>query len=191
MEKKLAFSFLVKSTIPYRKKSNGKQIEPPNRIQDAVHRAHRDVLTGARFYCPEYKNCCEQKEKNGLCKIENSLADYIIGFNPKEENTALFSKALIEYLKKEYENVEFGAIQKLVNMTLKYILILNAFEKLGIPVDEQECDCPIDSVILNKLGETDLKWTQINEEDYLRIQERIANEKKDCPRIYYDFKNWQ
>ena len=82
----------------------------------------------------------------------------------------------------------FGAIQKLVNMTLKYLLILQSFGCLPELVKEENCDCPLDSGILKSLQE-EAKWTAVTKEEYTRIQGEI-DERVSGLRLSYDFANW-
>lgn len=189
MEKEKAFNFLVKTTIPiatptkeYKNKLN---LDGENRLWDAVWRAHRDVLTG-RAYLSNYT-----KKNYGVNEVVCKLYDLIL-----KSEVSLNSKMLIDELTNSFD-VEFGAIQKLVNMTLKYIIILNAFDKkFHIDVDESKCDCPIDSIILGKLGlGQKYKWTAMERGEYKDIQEDISKkleqtEHKKCENIMYDFINW-
>ena len=191
MEKENAFKFLVFSAIPCRRNKSGKIIEPQDRLKDAIHRAHRDVLSG-RFYFEQYLSY-KEKGKDGLNEIEIKLDSIIRDL--KKKGIALNSNSLIETLQKEYDTVEFGAIQKLVNMTLKYVVILNSFEKAEIPVDEHGCDCPLDSVILTelekRLGKKHTKWTRMNHDEYKEVQKEIKQIMENEPILYFDFKYWK
>lgn len=55
---------------------------------------------------------------------------------------------MIQKLQKNDGTLEFAAIQKLVNMTLKYLIILNECEGTASVFDicEEKCDCPVDSI---------------------------------------------
>lgn len=100
-----------------------------------------------------------------------------------------------------HNKVEFGAIQKLVNMTLKYLLLLNQFddefEKQGFIVDINNCDCPLDSIILSALEKDEVakasgvKWTTITPNEYNDIQAEISklliNKYNTSGNIRYDF----
>ena len=190
MERKLMEQFMLKVTIPHYEKND------KGRLWDAIWRAHRDVMTGART--GKLKNYSRQTKDKGLENpAVNALYDIVI----QCKNEALTSEKLIANLKSQLESdTEFGAIQKLVNMSLKYILLLNEFDnEFHIDIDEKGCECPIDSIILSKLktknNKTHQSWTMMKEKEYNDIQEEIKNElqKQDSTEssnLYFDFKNW-
>ena len=176
MDEKLITNFLVKSTIPKQQKNKYPNNINNKRLWDAIYRAHRDVLTG-RVWLPKYCKNFGSAQNNEILK---HLYEKIL------ENDICYSGLLISQLL-ENRNVEYGAIQKLVNMTLKYILILNTFEDdFEIKIDESKCDCPVDSIILNELKGKHPKWTQIeNEKQYNNIQNEIKT------GLRFDFEKWQ
>ena len=176
MDKKFMEKFLVQSTVP----GKGKE----DRVYDCIWRAHRDVLTG-RFHLPCY---CEKINDTPISrKVIDSLYSLI-----QKDNACIYSKKLIEDLCDLYPNIEFGAIQKLVNMSLKYLLVLKEYGDLDIDIDEKNCDCPLDSHILSKIGYSGIHWTSINPEEYKKMQEIIRNfPQSKNGNIYYDFICWQ
>ena len=184
MEKELIVKFLVKSTIPKVDLNNFNLAE---NIEAVLSRAHRDVLTG-RFYLPVY--CSKKKDKSN--EVVLYLKALIV-----DKKTTLSSEVLIEELSKEYPDVEFGAVQKLVNMALKYLILLNVmYPNFIIKIDEKMCDCPLDSIILNKLkernGKTHTCWTRMNKEEYYQVQKEIREQilDKTIGNITFDFMNW-
>lgn len=90
----------------------------------------------------------------------------------------------IEKIENEFPNVEVGAVQKLVNMTLKYILIFNELGNMNYPIDEKECHCPLDSIILGKLEIHHTPWTRMDKIEYLEVQKEIKK------GIVFDFEEW-
>ena len=188
MDKKLIANFLLKSTIPEAKKCKlpDNEVDANGFIRDCVYRAHRDVLTG-RFWLKKYTGYKHDDCNKIVAQLYQNICECI------NRNQALNTKILIDPLYKEYGyEVEFGALQKLVNMSLKYLIILSGFCVLIITIYEKNCDCPIDSIILSHLGITDIKWTSMNKEQYNKIQDTIKEKvEKDCGNITYDFKNWQ
>ena len=162
--------FLVQCMVPVKKNHD--------RIYDCVWRAHRDVLAG-RFYLVEYQNTYHDMVDD-LCEII------------KNYKKPLTSDTLILKIKGKYGNVEFGAIQKLVNMSLKYMLILKEYESLDIKIDEKNCECPLDSFILKEIGHREINWTSIKQKEYKEMQNII----KEYPEskngnIYFDFLHWK
>ena len=168
--------FLLNTAIPCKKyKSNKENLK----LYSAIRRAHRDVLAG-RWYLKKY------------CSISDKIIEFLYS-EIQTSNEMLNSSDLINSITREYPGVNFGAVQKLVNMTLKYIIILNAFDDdFNIAVDIKRCDCPLDSIILEKLGRSDVKWTSITSDKYKEMQELISNRlSNDKGNIYYDFENWE
>lgn len=199
MKKDDTFKFLVRTAIPKVKDDkrplclNG-QSEDEELIWDAIYRAHRDVLTGQR----NVKYYYSVKNDRGINAIAESLYFRIIEKHGKEH---LQPRQLIGDLCEEFgpRGVKLGAIQKLVNMTLKYILILQIFDVLKTElVEENDLDCPVDSVIIDRISETGdgekswTLWTQLTDiGEYERIQKSIQNKERGLSRIGFDFKYWQ
>ena len=90
----------------------------------------------------KYIKVC-RKNKDGKEETLEYLYQEIL--NAKEPLTSSF---LIQKLQKNDGTLEFAAIQKLVNMTLKYLIILNECEGTASVFDicEEKCDCPVDSI---------------------------------------------
>ena len=167
--------FLVECTVPKKAKDD--------RLYDCIWRAHRDVMLGRRSkyifnkYVEKYQD------------VINALYNLI-----SNTHSDLCSKMLFDELS-DFD-IEFGAMQKIVNMTLKYIVILNAYGQLNIPVKEEECDCPIDSIILGnkKVNRSDLKWTSsdFDKNKYNEVKEIISkDEVGKVSGLRFDFVNWK
>ena len=160
-----------------------------DRIYDCVWRAHRDVLVG-----------------------QNNLEFYM----SCSHKMVVFLSNCIKENKSEYGQVEFGAIQKLVNLSLKYLLVLKEYESLEIKIDEKNCDCPLDSHIfaelkkeakarkdickeseiklINSLIKEEFKWTrkEFTDIQYTEIQKFISTlPEATGGNIYFDFKRWK
>jgi len=91
--------------------------------------------------------------------------------------------ASIERISKS-SKISFGQSQKAINVLLKYHYYLyKRFLKNRV---KAELHCPLDSVILDKLGIWE-SLTKIGKEEYLLIQQTIL--KKKFPRINFD-KQW-
>ena len=180
-------AFLIRAAIP-EVKDKSKLPEKGNLktedklIWEAIYRAHRDVLTG-RGNVTEYSSKKESPDSlNQIC-----LALY----NCVKCGEELSSSKLVSLLRKTFTDVPMGQIQKLVNMTLKYLLILSRFHLISLVIDESKCDCPLDSVILERLKEK-TKWTRLeDEEEYNRLQEKAKRNSSDKVALEYDFINWQ
>lgn len=190
MEKNLIIRFLTTEAIKTPDMPRHK-----DRLWDAIRKAHRDVMTGTRT-----GNISKYAEKNKDGKDETLEYLYQEILNAKEP---LSSSLLIQKLQKNDGTLEFAAIQKLVNMTLKYLIILNECEGMASVFDicEEKCDCPIDSIILERLnkinGNKHECWTKIEEPEYIKVQDEIrAYLREEYPQdtrgnIWFDFLMWK
>ena len=206
MERKDTYAFLLRVAIPKVKNKdnipqelNGKS----DLLWDCIWRAHRDVMVG---YGRAAENCykCFSKDAEGDHQ-PNAIAVELyrqIKRGPKPTAKSLIKSLLDKFGDEESENARgvpatrLGAICKLVDMTLKYILIFQLFEVNddSLPeLDSSECDCPIDSVILDSLELGDqMKWTQLSFDDYKKAQDKVCERlgaESDEP-ILWDFRNW-
>lgn len=77
--------------------------------------------------------------------------------------------------------ISFGQAQKPINVILKYHFYLTKSEEEEI---KKKLHCPIDSVILERLGKSGLPLTWMNKEMYLKIQKEIEN--RGNTRIEFD-----
>ena len=139
-----------------------------------------------------------KKNEDGINVIALYLYSEITNYS--DDSDKMSSEYLIIRLMNEYEDCGIGVIQKLVNMTLKYMFILQVFDKLdGYTIEESSCDCPLDSRIMDSLGKSDLKWTKDfnasnrkeSKKNYDNIQGEIAKRQKGQSKLAYDFANWQ
>ena len=207
-EQKLMIGFLVKVAIPLKYYDNKKS----NRIKDAIWRAHRDVLTGRRLGGSVFENYVE-KTKDGFDNDNSPLKKlYDCITDCKSRNCSLTSECLFEILAADFFPNDYGALQKLINMSLKYFIILNEFEDVecnDIPkVNYKYCDCPLDRKIIEKLSKKSREniditlddnnkrvcWTSIKKDKYDKIQQAIPQyiDHNDSPfgNLTFDFENW-
>lgn len=201
MDRALVEEFLLRETLKSKEKE-----EKRDWLWDAIWKAHLDTVTGVRtgnLKMYSEVNCDQKDEKK---KKENRKTLWSLYQIIKKAKTPLNSKDLMKAIQpREPGEIEFAALQKLVNMTLKYIIILNLFEDIGIEVNEENCDCPIDSIILEALDKCCKKvgmecvdhgnWTEMKEDTYQKVQAKI----KECleteyleakGNIWFDFLMW-
>lgn len=188
MDREIMNKFLVKAAIPVNEHKKSDVPDVP-RVWDAVWRAHRDVLTG-RFHLKEYVSLSKGEKKHQVTEVFYS---HIV--KQGRAGQQLSSMELIDFLCDEFPAVEFGAIQKLVNMTLKYLIILKSITgECGYEIDESNCHCPIDSIILSKLSQRYTPWTSLEKEEYLRIQAEVQSllpaECAALGNVGFDFQQW-
>ena len=189
MDKKLMIRFLIRETI---KVQNGKRHN--HRLWDAIRKAHRDVMTGARQN--NFPNYVEKNKAN-----RNQSLEYLYNLIANETGP-LCSKNLIKKLQEKDKTIEFTALQKLVNMTLKYLILLNELDDTApaFNICEEKCDCPIDSIILQNLfkinGISHECWTKMKEPEYIQVQREIKNYLEETypqeqhGNIWFDFLKW-
>ena len=150
------------------------------------------------------KNASDYSEQHDLLKETKNGKEYkpnkvaqALYFIIKDANE-LKPRELIDKLREneDFKNVSYGSLQKLVNMTLKYLFILQELKYLEnkeyvIPhINEKDCDCPLDSIILGSINEHSVKWTSIEPEKYQEIEKRIERSECAQTRLEYDFKKW-
>ena len=193
-------NFLLEAIFPIKKKC--KRETTSDWVRDAVWRAHRDVITG-RFYLPQYCSC---KDSNGDNQVAVFLEKEISKLS--KDGAKITSAVLIKSIMRKFPKVEFGAIQKLVNMSLKYILLIEDYWHCDNLTPENdfynyrvcECDCPVDSVILGKLKKDygityDFTWTKMTLDQYDKVQKdirRILSEgyEDENDNVWFDFLKW-
>ena len=147
-------------------------------VNIVLRRANRDTMAGARFWDKEYSNNQDFYIKK--------LKEIIKG------GQQLSSIEIIKELDRAKKGANIGSIQKLVNMTLKYLYVLQVYG-YDFGIDPSGCDCPLDSIILDDLDKkTDrhhIKWTQIEDlTDYESIQKDIAERPEaKGSNLFYDF----
>lgn len=185
--KNLKFIFLAKVLLK-REIDFG---DPEAVIYQCVERAYRDMMIGARYCFSGEKETCCRKFIEILNKNHYEFSREMI-----EETAALFGNE--EVIRKDNKYVtRYGLSQKLVNMTYKYLFVF--YDYIDKEIDFSDCDCPLDSIILEKTLNSDAKWTKITKEKYVFYQEKISDllrqtelddEIKDIGNLAFDFLNW-
>jgi len=186
-------NFLLKIAVP---ETHKKGDDWKGRVYDTVWRAHRDVLTG-RFHLPEYILLSSMENRSLLEEVYNIIVGLI------EKNEIVSSQILLDELYNKYQKVEYGALQKLVNMTLKYVELLEDtlnMEMFPLRVRVINVDCPIDSIILNKLSKIVGKkykftWTNMTKDEYNQVQADIRDYMnreygEEIDNLWFDFLMW-
>lgn len=144
-------------------------------VKKCISLAYKDMLDAGKYYLDfNLGKANSEKTKNNesrkddfyklLCAanfefskelIENTCA--ILGTEEQLRNTNNFA-------------TRFGLSQKLVNMTFKYFYVFR--KEIDIDIDFSRCDCPLDSIIQNKLEE-DFTWSKLDKAKYDEIQSKI------------------
>lgn len=196
---KMEYDFLVKSVLGQKLElNNGAKDISDSIIEACIARADRDMLTAGCNYLIANKMEMRRKTlKNSLKESHYSFSREIIEQYSKDIKTMI--RADKDLKDKE---VSYGLAQKSVNMAFKYLYVFKRY--IDKKMDFRNCDCPLDSVILGKIGEKDVLWSQINPNDYVNIQEKIKSRlldeiKRDqeykelygeIGNLLFDFINW-
>lgn len=152
-------------------------------IEKAVNRAYRDVCRTIFGFA----NCNAREKIKNNCKkiIINSINKLLEYDSMSQEKFDKWHKSICEELIKEFKNQLFtyGQAQKWINMTLKYISILDYDIVKGI---YEYCHVPIDNIIINQVEYNffNKAWSKINSyEEYYKFQKWF---KKECGGIPLD-----
>ena len=189
MDQELVNEFLLECVIPgFRESLN----DAHKLIGLVVATAHRDTMIGARYRnTPESERYCDNSKyyRDTLIRLIEDSTNNISG-------RKILSSLYGNYNK---HNVNIGLIQKLVNMSVKYLFVIETCGLFNnkpfiIHVDIRDCDCPLDSKILKRLkfdtGKSYTAWTKMSEVmEYKEIQDGIEGRGYNC-KLQYDLEFW-
>lgn len=200
MEKQQIEPFLLRVAIP---KVTGKDRLPEgvesNLLWDAVYRAYRDVATGHQYVASFTAAKTEGKPNVYAVELYELLKAWPREkpIEPRELIEKLYNDDTVWQADASSVKPTYGAIQKLVNMTMKYLFILHTYGLYGdLDIDEKVLDCPLDSTVLQAIpkdeGFASVRWTSLNSPKlYEDIQDAIGKYSPDGCRLWFDFENWQ
>ena len=175
---KIKIEFLSKCVLGRKTEFNNEE-----NLKDAcISHAYKDMMSAGRF------RGIDNKEK-----ITGALKEVLAKKNYS------FSRDMIEKVSRAFSEDEnapdyFGLAQKLVNMTFKYFYVFDVIKK----ADYTNCDCPIDSNVLDSIGKSNMSWSKLSKEEYENIQNEISKRlnEDNCKEVYqignmiYDFMVW-
>ena len=137
----------------------------------AYELAFRDATMRKAYQLEESEKIESDAYKNAKAEIKGKAKDIVREYVDRvvEGNKPDF----YEYAKKVDESVadpefRFGNIQKLINMTIKYIYI-GCYTKPEIRSNFKECHCPMDGIMLAKVVAAYKELPNKNE-DYLKYE---------------------
>lgn len=169
----------------------------PNEVQTkCIDLAYADMMTAGRYYSANFLHT-----KDEICSATNNV---IIKHN------YVFSRDIIQNISFLFCNEKignndryvtgFGLAQKLINMTFKYLYVFSDLIFVDKPVtDFSVCDCPIDSIIIEKANIKGCVWSKLTEQQYQDCQSKITEllninqldfELSKLGNLAYDFINW-
>lgn len=163
-------------------------------VDTAINRAYRDFCRTIRID-KEYNQRIKQKGI-GACKDKASpiIKDAIAVVTTKEFekwHTDLCSNLI----KVGYS---FGQAQKWINMTLKYLIVLDypdvikIQDKLHAPIDTDVIEKAIAENIVEEKKEYYIPWStdNLNKSKYDKFQSQIKTKVKGMSRIEWEFQAW-
>jgi hypothetical protein len=144
-----------------------------------IRRAYRDFN---RTLPLDSENQTE-RDKNRK-RVENLLIqklNYLLEHSFDDQNDFdKYHKTICNEIVNSWNKLTIGHVQKWVNMTLKYWLLIGEKEIKGIELNYKFFHIPIDSIILEQFfGEKNppIPWSKINDYDnYFKYQEKLRSE---------------
>lgn len=169
----------------------------PNEVQaKCIDLAYKDMMTAGRYYSASFLHtreeiCCATNEAIKRC-------DYVFSKELIQNTSLLFCNDTIGSGNKYVTG--YGLAQKLINMTFKYLYVFSdlIFIEHSFP-DFSVCDCPLDSIIIQKADIRDCVWSKLTEQQYQDCQSKITEllninrldfELSKLGNLAYDFINW-
>lgn len=157
-------------------------------VKICVRKAYKDMLTGGRYVNAGLSEL-QLLDIQEVFKNHN----YVFWRDMIDEVARIISPEDIIYRSGNRYATSYGLAQKIVNMTYKYFYVFN--ELLHFPELDgiyNECDCPLDSIVLGELNCSNVVWTKVTQKEYKKIQDMIAIKVGPNPlgNLLYDFMNW-
>ena len=166
-QEKYKIEFMIKNIL-------GRDIDFSNVnsiVLKCIEKAYIDMLSGGRFYINQLEGFNKKSIVNKIKTIFDEF-NYRYSIDMLNETLSLFGDC--EIIKSKNSNnfvTRLGLSQKIINMSYKYFYCVNEFLG-GLNIDYSLCDCPIDSIVLNYVGNNS-KWTKLKMQEYLKVQDDI------------------
>ena len=167
-------------------------------VQAAIDRAYRDFCRTIRID-KEFNNKVVLKDDKTKKESTELIKDFILQKDNKDFDAR--HRSLCEKLNTE-KGYTIGQVQKWVNMTMKYLMVLGIVmddkivEKLHIPIDSIIIERALDKKLLRieTLGEN-FSWSRIDNYDkYISIQneirENLSTKNNINKPIIWEFQAW-
>lgn len=151
--------------------------------QAAIKRAYRDLNRTLPLGYETQKQRNENRERTG--NLLSDKLNHFLNFKFTEQlEFDNYHRAICNEIALEWSKLKIGHIQKWVNMTLKYWLIIGNDRIKGIELNYMFFHIPIDSIILEKIfaqKNPKTPWSRIDNYDYyfayqLLFREKFPNE---------------
>ena len=166
-------------------------------LSKCIELAYKDMMTAGRFYSTLFKSTKEE-----ICSETKQIIagnGFVFSRNLICEVSLLFSDNEVIGADNKYAT-RYGLAQKLVNMIFKYLYVFSdcIFTEHEI-LDFSNCDCPLDSIILNTADVHNFVWSKATPEQYENCQKEILSllktqsldsELAKIGNLAFDFLNW-
>lgn len=169
-----------------------------NTLQAASNRAYRDMNRTIRF--KSLSACVRVELREQVYIIFNEEIKYLVNGNiKKREDFDEWHCTVCTRMKEIYANrgilLTYGQAQKWLNMTIKYLYILEAytfedvFDFLHIPLDNYVFDIANDVLNVDRPTIVWSKWDDY-EKQYLAYQKKIREQVRNCEPMRWEFRYW-
>lgn len=154
----------------YSKKATDNKTKLKNTIKEKIKNEIKDLIESKDEFKTKHKKLCESFND------EIAKSEIIIKDNGKK----IEIKNIIQTIGLDTA-ISIGQAQKLVNMIIKYLYIYyqlySGFSNEKIEFQIKYYHAPIDSIILEEIGKSNIRWSKIN--DYNKYDEiqKIIREK--------------
>ena len=172
-------------------------------IDSASNRAYRDMCRTLRFGNFQGDRMELKKDVNGF--LDKQIKKLVNCSITSEKEFDEWHKQLCIKISDEYKNSKiqftYGQAQKWLNMTIKYLCMLevegysfdNVIKWLHIPIDNYIFDAVEKELKIDRPKDIWSRWD--NYDEYLKyqndIRERIEKDRNiDVPPLLWEFKNW-
>lgn len=171
----------------------------PKKVElKCIQLAYGDMMNAGRYYSELFLNT-----KDKILTVTQDIlqrCDYAFSRELIQRTAFQFCEAPIIKTSASRYVTSYGLAQKLVNMTFKYFYIFSdyIFKDRAYP-DFSLCDCPLDSIILDKAKIKGCVWSKLTAQQYEDCQDKIATllkqtsldaELTQLGNLAFDFINW-
>lgn len=136
-----------------------------------VELAYKDMMTAGRYYnnsflytkdeiCDKTYKAIQNHKYTFSIKLIREIASYFT--DDKDDKIGVGNKYV----------TGFGLAQKLVNMTFKYLYVFSDLIFKN-PHDFSHCDCPLDSIILERASIDKIVWSKLTISSYQECQTKL------------------
>ncbi len=137
------------------------------------------------------ENVDDEEKKTFKIKIGEYLDRFLLEYKNKvNEDSHCSNLNELESLINENSkilhggSISFGTVQKLLNLYLKYLWCLDEIQ--------EPPHCPIDSIVLKMIeGESQTRWTKMDEGDYQRIISKLKDNKAKNKKSEDSIAKWE